>query len=99
MDGLSRGGQLALARRLGCCRTCAAGFGFGCGGNDDFEDGAVGMNCAICGWQFSEGLSRRVSWRVAQEEMSTHVAASVVLREVGSVGMDVARVPCQSGSI
>ena len=43
----------------------AAGFGFGCEGDDDFQNGAVGMSCIIFGWRFvgSEGLlSRGVSW-------------------------------------
>ena len=37
-----------------------AGFGFGCGGDDDFEDGAVGMDGAVSWWRFigGEGLAR-----------------------------------------
>ena len=59
--------------------------GFGCGGDDDFWDGAVGMNCAIFGWWFvgSKGLSHRVSWWVAQEEMAALAAARVALGQVG----------------
>ena len=38
----------------------AAGFGFGCGGDDDFEDGAVDMDGAVSWWRFigGEGLAR-----------------------------------------
>ena len=65
------------------------GFGFGCGGDNDFEDGAgpVGMNGAIFGWRFvcSEGLARWVKRRTAEEEMAAHAAVSVGLGQVGGV--------------
>ena len=69
----------------------AAGLGFGRGGDDDFEDGAVGVygtverGRCVCGEELAVGIGRAGT----EEEVAGDAAASVAFREVGSVGMNV----------
>jgi hypothetical protein len=69
----------------------ATGFSFSGGSNDDFEDGAVGVNGAVVGG-LGVGCERAavgVSGSTAQEKMASDAAACVAFAEVGGIRMDV----------